>query len=89
MALLLNAKVDQVLFDQVKNFRESHNLSVSGAVRMLLSLGLSQVDKLDETWRLGALREGQFAGIRRIHAAVKLSVENANSGELPNASEKF
>lgn len=71
MTVVLTARIDGDLQEAFENFKNSNELSPSAAIRMLLTMGLANVDKLDEGWARAALKEGQFSGVRQIHDALK------------------
>lgn len=71
MTAVITARVDADLQEQFENFKKSNELTNSAAVRLLLSMGLSNVNKLDETWAKATLKEGEFAGVRQVHEALR------------------
>lgn len=71
MAATYSFKADPELHDAIKNLMKSDGLTASQAIRLLLGLGLVNVNKLDEQWRKLALREGRFEGINAFREALK------------------
>lgn len=81
MTAVITARVDADLQEQFENFKQSNNLTNSAAVRLLISMGLANVYKLDEQWAKAALKEGQFAGVRQIHRALASQLQNGSETE--------
>lgn len=71
MTAVITARVDAELQEQFEIFKKSNNLSNSAAVRLLVSMGLANVNKLDESWAKATLKEGEFAGVRQVHDALR------------------
>lgn len=71
MTVVLTARVDGDLQTAFEKFKQINELTNSQALRMLMSMGLANVDKLDVAWKETALREGQFAGVKQVHDALR------------------
>lgn len=67
---MLGVRMTEGLEGRFEAFREKAGLNSSQALRMLLEMGLSKSDKLDEDWLRAALHEGMSTGTREIQETV-------------------
>jgi len=67
---VIGVRIDGTLKDRFDAFRARERVTSSQAIRLLLELGLSRGDKLDEAWTQATLREGRIEGSREIHSVV-------------------
>ncbi len=66
MTTVVGTRLDKELLQAFESFRETNELTRAQAVRILIEMGLANVNQLDQVWQNASLRQGRFEGVSRI-----------------------
>lgn len=69
--LIWSFRTDPNLTEKINDFRDKESLTNSQAIRVLIEMGLANIDQLDVSWARAAYREGVFKGLEEVQKRVK------------------